>query len=186
LKEETSKGFEIGLEFFASEQLNLETVIFVQEIEDAIYFDLSGFSGYLQDIGKSTSEGVELSGNYTLDDQWELSANYTYNETERPNGSQRLRRPERLANLGISYRNNKDRLRVHFFYRISRNSIDEVFGSAIPLDDFEVLDLTASYQVSERLELYGRIENGLNESYSEVTDFLAPERASYLGLRVNF
>ena len=75
---------------------------------------------------------------------------------------------------------------MHFFYRVSRNSIDEVFGSAIPLDDFEVLDLTASYQVSERLELYGRIENGLNESYSEVTDFLAPERASYLGLRVNF
>ena len=186
LKEETSKGFEYGFEFFAGERLSFETVVFNQEIEDVIYFDLSGFSGYMQDIGKSTSEGVELSGNYSLDVQWEISANYTYNETERPNGSQRLRRPKRLANLGIRYRDNGDRLSVNLFYRASRDSLDEVFGTAIPLDDFEVLDLTATYKVNERLELYGRIENGLNENYSEVTDFLAPERASYLGLRVNF
>ena len=41
--------------------------------------------------------------------------------------------------------------------------------------------LNASLQLSTRLELFGRIENLLDESYHEVIDFRAPARGSVPG-----
>lgn len=186
LQEESSRGLEYGVEYVVGQRWQLEMVVFDQEVEDAIIFDLSGFSGYLQDRGTSTSEGVELSGEIALTERLRLLANYTYNETERPNGLQRLRRPEQLANLGFNYRSHSQKLTVNAFYRTSRDSVDELFGAPVELDDFDVLDLTASYRISENFEIYGRIENALDERYQEILDFISPDRASYVGLRLNF
>lgn len=188
LSEESSEGFEAGVEYISDSGLRLDLVYFDQEIEDAIYFDLASFSGFLQDSGTSNSKGYELSAEFALTEQFLFSANYTYNETERPDGQQRLRRPEQLANLGVRYQSNSDKLKLNAFYRASRDSIDEAFGSPMPiqLDDFEVLDISASYTFSETFEIYARLENALDEEYKEVADYRAPEQASYIGLRLSF
>jgi vitamin B12 transporter len=186
LQEESSAGFEIGLEYFAGEQLHLELVVFKQEVEDAIFFDLSGFSGYLQDFGSSTSAGLEIIGAYAISDRLQLSANTTYNETERPNGLQRLRRPRQLTNLGLNYRWGGDRLTLNVFYRISTDAIDEQFGTAVELDDFAVLDITGSYKISDNIQLYARLENATDERYQEVRDFISPDRASCVGIKLYF
>ncbi|MDD9889571.1 MAG: TonB-dependent receptor [Gammaproteobacteria bacterium] len=185
LSEEQSSGFEFGIEYLA-DRVTVEVVRFAQEVEDAIYFDLSGFSGYLQDIGNSTSEGIEISGSLVVSNTLYLSANYTYNDTERPNGLQRVRRPKQLANLGINYVSDSERLRINGFYRTSRDSIDEQFATPIDLDDFEVLDISASYRLSASIELFARVENVIDEKYQETLDYIAPERASYIGIRLNF
>lgn len=186
LKEENSEGFEVGVEYYSGSRLKLEATYFDQEIEDAIFFDLAGFSGYLQDIGTSVSQGVELSGNIALNNQWTLQANYTYNDTERPNGEQRLRRPENLMNLGVSYVSNNDRLRFNAFYRSSADSIDSVRGTLVSLDDFGVMDINATYKFNENIELYARVENVLDEKYQEISDFNSADRGSYVGFRLNF
>ena len=186
LSEETSTGFEYGIEYQVDNGLHLELVRFDQRVEDAIYFDLAAFSGYLQDLGTSDSTGYELIADYPLSSQLRLTANYTYNETGRPNGQQRLRRPEHLANAGISYRDNSDRFALHAFYRMSSDAIDEVFGTLVPLEDTGVLDISGSYRLTDQVELYGRIENVLDDEFQEVVDYRSPERASYVGIRVNF
>ena len=58
LSQEESDGWELGLEYVLGNRVHLEAVYFDQEIKDAIFFDLAGFSGYLQDTGASTSEAV--------------------------------------------------------------------------------------------------------------------------------
>lgn len=186
LGEETSRGFEAAIEYQGDNGLHLEFVAFDQEVEDAIFFDLSAFSGYLQDTGKSDSSGFEIIAAYPLTATLNVQANYTYNETERPNGQQRLRRPEHLANVGLSYRSDSGKLNLHGFYRATRDAIDEVFGSAVALEDTAVLDLGASYRLTESVQLYARIENAFDDSFQEVVDYRAPGRASYLGFRVNF
>ncbi|MFK7862628.1 MAG: TonB-dependent receptor plug domain-containing protein [Pseudohongiellaceae bacterium] len=186
LKEENSQGFEAGIEYFGGSRVKLEATYFDQEIEDAIFFDLAGFSGYLQDIGTSVSKGVELSGNIMLSSTWNVQANYTYNDTERPNGLQRLRRPEGLFNVGVSYVSNNSRLRFNAFYRSSEDSIDEVRGTVVSLENFGVLDINATYQVTENVEIYARVENLLDEEYQEVFDFNSTDRGSYVGFRLNF
>ena len=185
LSEEISTGFEYGIEYL-SQNMQLELVRFNQEVENAIYFDLSGFSGYLQDTGNSISKGIEISGSIIASETISLNANYTFNATERPNGLQRIRRPEKLANLGISFVSSSERLRINAFYRISKESVDELFGSPINLDDFEVLDISAAYRLSANVELFARLENTLDEEYREILDFNAPDRASYIGIRLSF
>lgn len=185
LSEEQSAGFEYGIEYRTG-STRFEIVRFDQEVEDALFFDLAGFSGYLQDSGTSTSDGIEFSGTITVSESLNFSANYTHNETERPNGMQRLRRPEQLANLGINFTSFSEKFRLSTFYRVSHDSVDEQFGSPIDLDDFEVLDISASYRVSENILLYARLENVLDETYQEVLDFISPDRASYIGIRLNF
>ncbi|MBT8146332.1 MAG: TonB-dependent receptor, partial [Gammaproteobacteria bacterium] len=186
LEQEKSRGYELAVEYLVGNELKLEAVYFDQQIDDVIYFDLAGFSGYLQDLGVSISAGVELSARYLLADNFEVAANYTYNETERPNGQQRIRRPKNLANLALSYRTPGDRLALNAFYRIARNAVDEVSGSTTLLEDFEVLDLSLSYELSGNVRLTGRIENATDEQYMEVIDYNTARRAYYVGVRLAF
>ena len=186
LEQETSEGYEFGIEYLVANDLQFEAVYFDQVIDDVIYFDLAGFSGYLQDLGTSSSDGIELSARYQLSDSFIVAANHTYNNTERPNGQQRIRRPENLTNLSLSYRTFDDRLAINAFLRMSRDAIDEVFGSVAALDDFEVLDLSVSFDLNDSVRLYGRIENATNEEYQEVIDYRSAKRAFYFGLRMTF
>lgn len=186
LKQETSQGHEAGIEYLRSNGLRLEAVYFDQDVDDAIYFDLTSYAGYLQDIGTSNSSGVELSVEYPLGHSWNFSANYTYNDTERPNGLQRLRRPEDLFNLGVSFHGLQERLNLNAFYRISRDSINQVGTTVVPLADFDVLDLTANFSFTDSLQIYGRLENALDENYQEITGYNTAGRAAYVGFRFNY
>src|SRR5690606_21465683 len=130
LKQETSRGHEFGVEFTTAEGDGYEAVYFDQDVENAIYSDPATFSGCLQDVGTSTSKAIELFAEISMRPNLNFTANYTYNDTERANGLQRRRRPQHLANLGLSWFGLDERLNLNGFYRISRNSIDEV-GSTV-------------------------------------------------------
>ena len=186
LHQEQSKGVEVGMEYWHDDVLHLEAVYFDQDVKDAIYFDLDVFSGYLQDTGTSTSKGLELSGEYSLNDNVRLNANYTYNPTKRPNGQPRLRRPENLLNVGAAYFAMQERLNINAFYRISRNSVDETGSTLVSLDDFAVLDLSVNFSLNDSVQLYTRVENLLNESYEEVMGYNTAGRAAYIGVRINY
>ena len=163
--------------------LYLEAVYFDQQVEDEIYFDLTDSSGYLQRSGDTDSSGVELSANWPMLDSLSLSANYTFNNTETSTGSSRPYRPEHLANLGISWRTLADKLTLGASWRRSEDAQD-VDGSQ--LDDYQVLQLSAGYRLTQGLELYGRLENALDEDYQEVPTYNTSGAAGYAGVRYSF
>ena len=182
LKEETTDGFDAGFAYYGNNGSFVEVVYFDQTIEDLIDFDLIAFSGYVQLPGESSSTGVELSGDLPVADTWFLTGNYTYNEAEDPDGQQRLRAPKHLANLGVSYRPQET-----FSVNLNiRGSYDAVDGLGVEIDDYEVLDLSARYQIMDSLELYGRIENLLDEDYEEVPTYNTSGIAGYAGVRFSF
>jgi vitamin B12 transporter len=182
LSAEESQGYDIGIEYDA-ERLHFEVTYFDQDIEDAIEFDLAGFSGYLQTAGTSTSKGIEIAANVPLGESWELIANWTNNDTETANGQQRLRRPENLGNFGALYRTADDRLSFLANVRISQDAID--VGNA-PLPDYEVLDFSINWNVSEVFQVYARLQNVTDETYFEAATYNAAERSVYGGVRFNF
>lgn len=183
LQQERSKGVEAGLEYRSGEGLLLEAIYFDQRVDNAVIFDLFGYSGYLQDTGRSSSRGVELVAALPITDMLSLQANYTWNGTLRPDGTQRLRRPAQLANAGISWELQPS-LALNAFVRASRNSIDQDFNGVVALADFAVLDLSASYHLNERLQLYGRIENALDSHYEEISGYNTAGSAAYVGFRM--
>ena len=184
LNAEQSSGFEFGFEYSADRYV-VELVAFQQDVEDAIDFDLAGFSGYLQFEGRNRSEGIELVTRASLTETLSATANFTLNKTKRANGLARLRRPEQMLNLGLSYLDPAGKLRINAFYRHSQNAIDEQAGTLIDLDDFGVLDLNASYTLREGVELYVRLENSIDEQYREVGDYRSANRGAFAGVRLS-
>jgi len=190
LIEETSEGFELGIAYYGDNSMFLEAVYFDNEVEDRmgmdlnlIDFDLVSYSGYLQLQGESTSRGVELVADLPLADVWFLTGNYTYNDTEDPNGDQRLRAPKHLANIGLSFRPAGDKLSINLNVRSSYDAVDS-FGTEI--DDYEVVDLSARYRVLDALEVFARVENLFDEEYEEVPTYNTSGTAGYAGVRYSF
>jgi vitamin B12 transporter len=49
-----------------------------------------------------------------------------------------------------------------------------------------VVDLRASYTLSEKIELFGRVENVFDESYTIVTGYGTFGRSVFVGVRARF
>jgi vitamin B12 transporter len=183
LSEETSGGYDVGIEVDGGSGLHVEVTYFDQQIEDEIYFDLDTFSGYLQSPGRSQSTGVEVAAVVPLGERVDLDVNYMHNNAENSTNEQRLRRPKDVANLGIVYRSQNDRFGFIANYRLSRNAVD-VGGLA--LDDYSVLDLSVRYAISDVVEVFGRIQNAADEQYQEVVGYNTAGRSAYAGVRLRF
>jgi vitamin B12 transporter len=183
LDAETSEGYDLAVSWHGDAGLYLEAVYFDQRVNDDIYFDLVGFSGYLQDNGQSDSTGVELIADWAVLDSLSFSGNYTYNDTEQADGSQRVFRPEHLANLGITWLALDQRLRLGLNARLSHGSVDTL-GAA--MDDYQVVDINARYQFTNGVSLYGRVENLFDEQYEEIPTYNSSGLAAYAGVRYSF
>ncbi len=180
---EESKGYDMGVAYYATAGWYVDATYFDQTIEDEIFFDLIDFSGYLQGEGDSSSSGVELISEVPVTEMVTLTGNYTYTDTQDSEGEQRLRTPENMANLGVRVSPWNGRLRVNLNYRIARDTAEDINGA---IEDYEVLDLSASYQVLEQLEVYGRIENLTDENYQEIPNYNTGGAAGFAGLRYTF
>lgn len=183
LKEEQSEGYDLGLSWLASSGVYLEAVYFDQKVEDEIYFDQADYSGYLQRSGDTDSSGVELVAQWPVTQNLSLNTNYTFNDTKTSTGSRRPYRPEHLANLGLNWQLLNDDLALGAAWRSSRGAQD-IDGSQ--LDDYQVLELTANYQLTPGLQVYGRLENALDEDYQEVPTYNTSSAAAYAGVRYAF
>jgi vitamin B12 transporter len=182
LSEENSEGYDIGISWTDGTAVYLEATWFDQEISDEIFFDNAEFV-YLQKSGDTESRGIELAFSWDAFANLALDGNYTYTDSKDINGDQRPRRPEQMANLGLSWATLSDRLVLGLQGRISRDAVD-IDGT--DLDDYEVLDVTARYSVTDGVEVFGRVENLTEEDYEEVPAYNAPGAAGYLGLRYSF
>ena len=187
IKEESSSGIDFGIEYTGTSGLFLGATYFDQRIKDELFFDLAGYSGYLQSFGKNRSSGIELVAEYSITNQWVLFGNATLNETEDQNGLQRIRRPKQLANLGLQFSSLSDNASLLLNYRSSAHAIDELYGiGRVTLDDYWVIDVSTTIRLSQNLEAYGRLENLTDEDYEEITGFRVPGLSINGGIRIRF
>jgi len=183
LDAEKSEGYDLGIGYYANSGWYAQATYFDQDVDDEIFFDSLNFSGYLQGDGASTSKGLELQGEVFLPFSLSLNGNYTYTDTEDADGEPRLRVPEHMANIGASFRPWAGRLTLNLNLRVSHDVADEFNGD---IDDYEVLDLNASYRILDSLEIYGRVENLTDENYVEVPTYNTSGAAGYAGVRYSF
>ncbi|MBK6737448.1 MAG: TonB-dependent receptor [Haliea sp.] len=124
-----------------------------------------------------------MSAEVPINDMLTLTSNYTYTDAQDFDGEQRLRVPKNMGNIGVLVSPWNGRLQVNVNYRVARDTADETSGS---VDDYEVLDISASYQVLDYLQVFGRVENATDEDYQEIPDFRTPRAAGYAGVRFTF
>ena len=182
LREERSRGVDVGAELRAA-GFSLAATVFSQKIEDEIFFDLGGFSGYLQSSGTTKSQGVVLRGSWTRE-RLQLTADYMYNRARTAAGMDRLRRPRNSGRISAIW--SVDAWRLGATMRYAGEVDDEVFGSGrVELSDYAVADLVANWQVRPDTEVFARVTNLFDKSYSDVSGFRAEGTAAYIGVRLD-
>ena len=179
MKEETTKGFEVGLTYTLASGSQFEATYFDQKIQDSIYFDLATFSGYLQDLGESSSKGIELIADIVVTDTIGVTANYTYNDTEDTAGEQRRRRPRNSGSVSVYYDNDTWKLAATL-----RSLHDAVDG--VQLKGYEVFDISARYAINQDLSLSARIENAFDANYQDIAAYNTSGAAGYVGVQYQF
>jgi vitamin B12 transporter len=56
----------------------------------------------------------------------------------------------------------------------------------VTLDEYTLVNLTAAYDLTDTVEVFGRIDNLFDEEYQEVLGYGSRGRAAYAGLRMRF
>jgi vitamin B12 transporter len=59
-------------------------------------------------------------------------------------------------------------------------------SNAFQLQHYTLVDLRASYPLTEAVELYGRIENLADEQYQTIRNYGTLGRTAYAGVRARF
>jgi vitamin B12 transporter len=97
-----------------------------------------------------------------------------------------VRWPVDQASIGVSYQPIQP-VRVNVDYRFvgarnndANNSPGQKQGS------FGVVNVSATYDMAKHIQVFGRIDNLLNQDYEEILFFGTPTRSVYGGVKVIF
>lgn len=200
LNAERSRSYELGVDQeLIDDALSASVVVFHNEIDDLLSYEPLTFDTF--NIEEATTQGIEAALRWQASEQWQLGLAYTYLRAV----SDRLddprtaafgdpakdvplaRRPRHLVQFDATYEFHEDFLlglqAVGQFKREDIDSATIVQGEA---EDFVVLRLVGSWQITEDWTLTGRIENLLDESYSSSADYPALGRTVYVGAKMEF
>jgi len=179
LKPEESRGWDVGVEQeFLGGKANVEVNYFQQDVENQIIFSFP-VGGYLN-VSQVETEGWELIASTRPADWIDLSANFTHQSAvDLSTGSQLIRTPANIATLNVTT------------FPVENLSVggslvwnDDERDSAGVLQDWFRIDLRSSYKLNDEVELFGRVENLLDEQYQDIFQFGTPGVSGYVGIRV--
>lgn len=193
LKPEKSIGVDFGFEqYFWKENFSFGTTFFLNNFKDMFGFDPNTFRTI--NINKAQTSGIEFFTKFRPLENVYLKANYTFTKAfDKSEGISQddevlLRRPEQKAGLFLSYDFNAGiNSSIEAIYVGKRFDKDFSLFPAerVALNSYLLLNLAASYKVTDFLQLVGRIENILNKEYEEVLGYGTPGISFYAGLTFN-
>ena len=178
---EFSTGWDIGVsQSFFDGDLNVQATYFDQSIDDLIAFDLSIFS--FLNVQEYDTSGVEVGVKWKASEQFTVDATYTYLDafnvsTTLAAGNQ----PDNKFSAEVTYLPN-DRLTISGGVLFNGDEID----GATVLDSFTLVNVRARYQLTDNVEVFGRVENALDEDYQDNLGFGTAPLSAFGGIRARF
>jgi len=191
LEEETSQGWDAGFEQPLMEnRIKLGATYFDMKYEDRIDYDFA-ISKYNQLEGDTKTNGVEAFIQWMPLSELDFTLNYTYTDTEDPEGKPLVRRPENKLLFNTRYRfADKAVVNLDVLWADERSAVTsatDVNGNRVEkLDAYTLVNLSASYDILKWLQIYGRVDNLFDEFYEEAWSYATPGLSGYLGLRVKY
>jgi vitamin B12 transporter len=188
LKPETARNFDIGAEHrFLDGKAQLYVTYFNRKSTDLIAFSFTTFQS--ENIDRVRSEGVELGFAVQPTDRLSLQANYTLtnaiNRSAGANFGNRLAlRPQHLGSFTADWQT-PWRLKVGATLLLAGDSFDNA-SNTVRLDGYALAHLRAAFPVSDRFELYGRVENVFDTDYVQVAGYNSYRRNAHVGVRATF
>ncbi|MDK2759695.1 MAG: TonB-dependent receptor, partial [Blastomonas fulva] len=201
LQPERSKGWDAGItQSLVEGRLQASATYFRRNSSDLIIFvscvaPLTGIcanrpSGTYDNVARARAEGVEIGLTMQPVDALRLQANYTYTDaTNRSPGNanfgrQLVRRPQHSMTALIDYRWGFGLETGVTLTHVGAN-FDNANNSR-KVEGYVLADLRASFPLTERIDIYGRVENLFDERYETVFRYGSPGRAGYAGVRLRY
>jgi vitamin B12 transporter len=189
LKPERCEGWDAGFDQgFANRTIVGSVSYFRNEFRDLIDFD-SATNKYLN-VGRAGTSGVEVAVKILPMKDFEIRLSYTFTDTkDEETGQELVRRPRHKATARVDYAVTEAlhmNSSVNFVGAAKDLDFSTTPASTVTLADYALLNLGASYKVSEKVSLFVRGENVLNRRYQEVLGFGTPGAAAYGGASVEF
>ncbi|MCR5875021.1 TonB-dependent receptor [Phenylobacterium sp. J426] len=186
LEPETSRGFDLSLEQPLGDRLTIGATYFDQTIRNLITTNAT-FDSYAN-IGRARAKGVEAFAQAALTPALNVRLDYTYTDAEdRDTGLTLLRRPKHRATAAADWAVT-DALTVSATVVHVGRWIDGDRSFTVPrlkAPDYTVAHLAAQYRLSDRVTVFGRVENLTDERYENPVGFERPGRGAFAGLRVS-
>jgi vitamin B12 transporter len=183
LRPEETTGWDAGLEQKLWRDLvSAGVTYFHNDFTNLIQFAFpEGFSN----VGKAMAEGVETVVTVRPDPDWQFQVNYTYTRPKNLiTGKDLRRRPRDAVNASLFYSFVKGGQAGLVFRHYGARFDDDANTTRVA--SYSVFDLVASYDVTDNVSVFGRIENVGDERYQELAHFNTPGRSIYAGASVRF
>jgi vitamin B12 transporter len=195
LEPEQSSSWELGMDKQMGE-LNLSATLFDAELEneiDGFVYDPATFaytSGNKQ--GLSQRKGIELTAAVNMSDNLVINAAYTFTDSVEADGAggyqDEIRRARHTGSLTLAWRA-MDNLQINTNAQYSGSQTDTFFppwptpAQTVTLDDYTLVNINANYSASDKLDIYLRLDNLLDDDYEEVFGYQTLGFGASLGVR---
>jgi len=191
LTAEKSKSFDIGLEQrFLKGRVSLDTTYYNNQIDNLI---VGSGKRSVNQPGKNHIEGIEVAIRATIIDNLDFTGSYTWNANRDAKGVSLVRRAKHIASANLDYGfqvfGNQANINLGIKYNGKQTdfAFDKNFNrSIVSLHDYTLINIAASYQIFDQVELFARAENLLNQHYQEVYSYATKGIAGYGGIRISF
>jgi len=189
LQPETSKGWEIGLDQPLIKNATVGITYFHTDYKNFITYVGWGLPN--ENIDEASAEGIEIYLDYQIMSNLNFYSSYTYqdNDDKSSGNSFELRRPEHQVSAVLNYAPTpKWNINLNVTYRGSSDDMNFSAFPATPVknDACILANLAASYQLTEPIKLFGRINNLLDEDYETAYGYNTARLGVYGGLSVKF
>jgi vitamin B12 transporter len=187
LKPETARNLDLGIEqALLGDQVRFGVTWFNRRSTNLIVFSWDTFQS--ENIGKVDTDGLEVALQVRPNHRLQFAANYTLTNAINQSGAylgKRLQlRPQHSGNASVDWETPLG-LTLGASLFLAGDSFDDQ-ANLVPLDGYALVTLRASMPLSDRLELYGRIENLTDAQYQTVAGYGTYGRAAYGGVRAKW
>ncbi len=190
---EESTSWELGADQLIMDgDLTLSLTIFDAELEneiDGFVYDPATFAYTSSNInGTSERKGAELSAVGNISESMSLSAAYTYTDSTGDDAVREVRRPRHIASLNLGWQAAHN-LHLNTNIQFTGEQTDVYFppfpepSQVVALSNHTLVNINLNYSATEKLEMYLKLENALNDNYEEVFGYQTLGFGASLGLR---
>lgn len=190
---EESFGWDTGIETtLFNGRAVVDVTYFKANLENEIETIFNPVYSVRNRTGESTREGVEVAARLLVGGGLTLGGSYTYLLARQDDGSEEIRRPPHAGRIDANYLFADGRANLNLAAAYSGRMFDSAFNNntfqslLVPLEPYWLLSAAASYKIRPDIELYGRVENILDESYQEVYGINSAPVAAYAGVRFTY
>ncbi len=180
LKPERSRNSEFGMHYVTDGQ-RVDMIYFDNRIRDIITYNGLA-AGTMINLAEARSDGVELSYSGQFGDTGVRAALTSQNPRDTQTGLALIRRAKSFSNLGVTQQLGTWKVGGEWQYSGKREDYDINTFARTTLASYNLVNLTANYDINKQLKLSLRADNLFNQDYMLAHGYNTLGRTLFVGV----